>query len=179
MNKLFVIAILFSLSSNCFSWQTTARSNASSTVHAAWQPAIEDGSVSLVVACMQGMRNATASISTGNMFIGQGNMGEQVIFGFSRGSQESKSSGFSSIYARVVEDRTGLYLGEGQQGLSMVSMLENNDWMKVYWQFVAPSRGKWLSNIIGEPSSTPQRSYTFDLRGFGVATLHMKSACGW
>jgi len=79
----------------------------------------------------------------------------------------------------VREDGMGFYIGEGNQGVGMRSMIANNDWLKIYWSFVSPQRGKWLRNIFGQPSAKPQRTYTFDLRGFTQASQEMAVACKW
>lgn len=102
-----------------------------------------------------------------------------MIFNVGRGDPNRQDSGFSSILARVREDGMGFYIGEGNQGVGMRSMIANNDWLKIYWSFVSPQRGKWLRNIFGQPSAKPQRTYTFDLRGFTQASQEMAVACKW
>jgi len=179
MNKQFLLLLAFFLCNQANAWQTTIQNSQYGPVHVAWQQSTTDASVYLVVACAQGQRNATVSISTDNFVVGLANHTEHLIFEVGKGSTESKGSGPSSLYARIREDGMGFYIGEGQQGLSMRAMLANNDWMKVYWQFVAPSRGKLLNDILGQPAAKPQRSYTFDLRGFSQTSNRMAVACGW
>jgi hypothetical protein len=128
---------------------------------------------------MNGQRNATVSIDTANIVVGQPNFSEHIVFGVGRGNPDQQGSGPSSVFARVREDGMGFYIGEGDQGFGMRSMIANNDWLKIYWSFVSPTRGKWMKEIFGQPTAKPQRSYTFDLRGFDQATREMAIACKW
>lgn len=179
MKKLICFLIGLFVSNQVYAWQTTIQNSQYGLIHVVWQQSTTDASVSLVVACAQGQRNATVSISTDNLVVGLANHTEHLIYAVGKGIAEGNGSGLASIYARIREDGMGFSIGEGQQGLSMRAMLANNDWMKVYWQFVAPSRGKLLNDILGQPSAKPQRNYTFDLRGFSQASNRMAAACGW
>jgi hypothetical protein len=179
MNKHIFLLFAFFSSSQAYAWQTTVQNSQFGPIHVAWQQSTTDPSVSLVVACAQGPKNATVSISTDNFVVGLANHSEHLVFGVGKGSIEGKGSGPSSIYSRIREDGMGFYIGEGQQGLSMKAMLANNDWMKVYWQFVAASRGKLLNDILGQASAKPQRTYTFDLRGFSQAAHNIAIGCRW
>lgn len=179
MSARMVLFLAFLFSHQTFAWQTTTQNSQYGLIHLAWRASSTDSSVSLVVACAEGRQNATVSISTDNLIVGQPNDQENLVFGVGKGSTEGKGSGPSSIFARIREDGMGFYISEGQQGLSMSAMLANNDWMKVYWQFVAPSRSKLMKDILGQPSSKPLQSHTFDLRGFSQATNRMGVACRW
>jgi hypothetical protein len=179
VKKTFFMLLTFFFSTQVYAWQTTVQNSQYGPIYVTWQQSTTDASVSLVVACVHGQRNATVSISTDNFVVGLANHTEHLIYGVGKGSTEGKGSGPSSVYSRIREDGMGFYIGEGQQGLSMRAMLVNNDWMKIYWQFVASSRGKLLNDILGQPSAKPQRSYTFDLRGFSQASNRFVLACGW
>jgi hypothetical protein len=179
MQKFACLLISLFMSNQASAWQTTIQNSQYGPIHVAWQQSTTDASVSIVVSCAQGQQNATVSMSTENLVVGLPNHTEHLIYGVGKGSTEAQGSGPASIYARIREDGMGFYIGEGKQGLSMSAMLANNDWMKVYWQFVAPSRGELLKNLLGQPSAKPQRNYTFDLRGFSQASSRMALACGW
>jgi hypothetical protein len=180
MNKLICILVSFFIVNHACAWKTTTQYNSQyGYLYAAWQDSTTDASVDLVVACVEGQRNATISISTDNLVVGVPNNIETLVYVVGKGSTEGKGSGPALIYGRIREDGMGFYIGEGQQGLSMRAMIANNDWMRIYWQFVAPSRGKLLEHIFGKPSAKPLREYTFDLRGFTHASNHMALACGW
>jgi len=75
MTKLFILFLVGLLASNpAFSWQTKIMSTAQhGHIYAAWQSSSNDPSVSIAVACMSGLRNATVSIGTANMVVGQPN----------------------------------------------------------------------------------------------------------
>lgn len=173
------ILCLFSSDYAC-AWQSKVIANpAVGQVFAVWTSSSSDTSVSLTVACIYGQSNATVSISTDNHVVGTANSYEHLAFDVGVGALQNKGSGPSFINARIREDGMGMYLGEGSQGLGMKSMIANNDWMKVYWSFATPSRGKWISNIIGQPSAKPQKQYSFDLRGFNDAIRLAAPYCGW
>jgi hypothetical protein len=179
MKRKVFLALLMLATSYGHAWQTTVQNTPYGLIHIAWRASTSDSSVSLVLACVEAQRNATLSISTDNSVVGTAGNTEHLVFKVGRGSTETKGSAPSSVYARIREDGMGFYVGEGEQGLSMRAMIAKNDWMKVYWQFVAPSRGRFLTDILGQPSAEPQRTYTFDLRGFDGVSRTMSAACGW
>ena len=181
MAKRFILFLVGLFASNIsFAWQTKIISTSQYVnIYAVWQPSFEDPSVSLVVACISGQRNATVSIDTANMVVGQPNYPEHVVFNVGRGNPNQQGAGPSSIFARIREDGMGFYIGEGDQGVGMRAMIASNDWLKVYWSFVSPTRGKWMKYIFGEPTAKPQRTYTFYLHGFAQATQEMAIACKW
>ncbi len=177
--KFLQLIFLIFFSSVSYAWQTNHYASQHGQVYIAFKNSTTDPSVSLVIGCVAGQSNATVSIDTANIIIGSPNHSMQSAFDVGTGNLNSKGSGPSLVNSRIREDGMGFYIGEGNQGLGMASMVSRNDWIKIYWNFVAPSRGKLLNNILGQPDSKPQRNYTFDLRGFHQVRDVMARACSW
>jgi hypothetical protein len=173
------VSLFIFFSSTSYAWQTNNYASQHGQVYIASKKSITDPSVSLVIGCIAGQSNATVSIDTANLVIGSPNQTMESVFDVGTGNANNKGSGPSLVYSRIREDGMGFYIGEGSQGLGMASMVSRNDWIKIYWNFVTPSRGKLLNNILGQPESKPQKHYGFDLRGFHQARDIMAKACGW
>jgi hypothetical protein len=173
-----IIFFIF-FSSTSYAWQTHNYASQQGQVYIATKKSITDPSVSLVIGCIAGQSNATVSIDTANFIIGSPNHTIEAVFDVGTGNANNKGSGPSLVYSRVREDGMGFYIGEGSQGLGIATMISRNDWIKIYWSFVTPSRGKLLNNILGQPEAKPQKHYVFDVRGFHHARDLMAKACGW
>jgi hypothetical protein len=179
LRKISFAGLFVWLPSTCYGWESNTYPSKEGLVHVAFKRSSTDPSVSLVLACVAGRSNATVSIDTGNLVLGLPNNTMSSAYVVGNGSIDGKGSGPAMLNSRIREDAMGFYLGEAQQGLGMAAMISNNDWLKIYWDFVAPNRGRMLKEIFGQPAATPQRQYTFDLRGFHRARDSMAQACRW
>ena len=95
------------------------------------------------------------------------------------GTPEGDGSGPSLVWGKVGDDGVDFIIGSGQEGLGILSIISNNDWMRIDWDFDAPHRGRFMRELFGPPNAKPRRSHVFDLRGFREATRNMARACNW
>jgi len=180
LNKVILIFLSVVSASGSHAWETITRSTPQGQVYAAWNLSSTDPSVSLVVGCIRGQSNATVSINTANFLVGQPNTGMDLIyFAVGQGEHRVGSGSISEAQGRVREDGKGFYFGQGQQGISVTSIIGRNDWLQIYWDFAAPSRSRIMRNIFGNPAREPQKEYLFDTSGFVSATREMARACSW